>query len=146
MRRQPRSLEDYLLADAGLARYSSHARRLLELQRRFQEVSPLAVSARVANLKFGRVIILAENGAVATKLRQITPRLVDAFRTAAAEVTGIDIRVQPVTGNPFRPATKPVRELGSRQKQVLTSFADGLPEGSPLRAALCRFVDRAKVR
>jgi hypothetical protein len=142
-RGQPRSLEDCLLADAGLARLSSHAKRLLGLQRAFEAATPLSRQARVANLKSGKVVIHAGNGAVAAKLRQIEPRLAAVFRSEVAEVNGIDIRVQPETAR--LPAMR--RELratiGSKQKQALTSLASSLPEGSALKAALGRLVGRS---
>jgi len=146
MRRQARSLEDCLMADAGLARFSSHARRLLELQHRFRSATPLAKSARVANLKFGRVVIHANNGAVATKIRQLAPRLVDIFHTAGVEVTGIEIRVQPIPGNPPQPPERPARAIGFQQKQGLTSLASGLPDDSPLKSALLRLAKHARER
>ena len=146
MRRPIRSLEDHLMADAGLARYSFKVRRLLELQRCFQAASPMAASARVANFKAGKVVIHAENGAVATRLRQLTPRLMDALRTAAAEVTGIEIRVQPANPNPVAPPGNGQRALGLKAKQGLTSLAEGLAEGSPLKSALQRLVGKGPLR
>ncbi|MBI4996540.1 MAG: DUF721 domain-containing protein [Rhodocyclales bacterium] len=143
-RGRARSLEDYLSADASLARLSAHARRLLRFQRIFESATPLARQSRVANLRLGKIIIHAVNGAVATKLRQLEPRLVAVFRNEGAEVTGIDIRLQP--GVEIRPADRKRSgtAIGNRQKQALTSLADGLPEGSSLREALKRLVDRAK--
>lgn len=85
------------MADANLARLSSHAQLLLELQRAFVIETPLARNSRVANYKLGRLIIYAENGAVATKLKQIEPRLIAFFRQITSEVTAIDVRVQPVS-------------------------------------------------
>jgi hypothetical protein len=143
MRRQARSLEDCLRADAGLARLSGHAQRLLALQRTFESATPLARQSRVANLKLGRIIIHAANGAVAAKLRQMEPRLVAVFRFEAAEVTGIDIRVQPGVANPPpAPARRPMG-IGEKQKQALTSLENGLPADSPLRLALHRLVERS---
>jgi hypothetical protein len=142
-RSQARSLEDCLMADAGLARLSSHAKHLLGLQRVFESATPLSRQARVANLKLGKIIIHASNSAVAAKLRQIEPRLAAAFRSVAAEVTGIDIRVQP-DASKRQPARLNHRvSIGSRQKQALTSLADSLPEGSALRRALARLVERS---
>jgi hypothetical protein len=143
-RGRPRSLEDYLSADASLARLSAHARRLLRFQRLFESATPLARQSRVANLRLGKIIIHASNGAVATKLRQLEPRLVAVFRNEGAEITGIDIRLQP--GAESRPPikAKAAAPIGSRQKQALTSLANGLPEGSSLSDALRRLVDRAK--
>lgn len=144
MRRQARSLEDCLSADAGLARLSSHARRLLRFQRYFESATPLARQARVANFKLGRIVIHARSGAVAAKLRQIAPRLTDLFRTEAPEVTGIDIRVQPGQPDQAPGLPKAPGLIGENQKRGLTSFAAGLPEGSPLQAALRRLVTRAR--
>jgi len=131
------------MADAELARLSGHARRLLGMQRVFEAATPLARQSRVANYKLGRIVIYAANGAVAAKLRQLEPRLAALFRSEATEVTGIDIRVQPGTANRPQQPKKTLTEIGDQQKQALTSLADGLPEGSTLKAALARLVDRS---
>jgi hypothetical protein len=131
------------MADAELARLSGHARRLLGLQRAFESATPLARQSRVANYKLGRIVIYAANGAVAAKLRQMEPRLAALFRSEATEVTGIDIRVQPGTDNRPPPPKKTLTGIGDQQKQALTSLADGLPDGSALKAALARLVDRS---
>lgn len=143
MRGHARSLEDCLLADAGLARLSGHARRLLRLQRVFESATPLARQARVANYKLGKIIIHAANGAVAAKLRQMGPSLTNILRCVAAEVTGIDIRVQ-ADVNRRQPVPQPSRTgIGNEQKQALTSLASSLPEGSTLKVALQKLVDRS---
>jgi hypothetical protein len=131
------------MADPGLARLSSHAWRLARLQRIFESATPLARQSRIANVKLGRIFIFAANSAVAAKLRQLEPRLVKVFQAEAAEVTGIEIRVQP--GRPNRPApvTAIGTKIGDKQKHGLTSLADSLPEGSTLRNALKRLVNRS---
>ncbi len=131
------------MADAGLARLSSHAWRLVRLQRIFESATPLARQARVANFKLGKIVIYAANSAVGAKLRQMEPRLAKVFQLEAAEVTGIDIRVQPGRQNPTPRRTTSSTNIGDKQKRGLTSFADGLPEGSALRLALKRLVDRS---
>lgn len=143
-RGRPRSLEDFLSSDASLARLSAHARRLLQFQRIFESATQLARHSRVANLRSGKIIIHALNGAVATKLRQIEPRLVAIFQNEGSEVTGIDIRLQP--GAESRGTIRHERsaKIDAKQKQALTSLADGLPEGSALKDALNRLVARAK--
>jgi hypothetical protein len=137
-----RSLEDCLKAEGGLARLTDHAARLLRLQRIFESAVPRALvrGARVANFKLGRLVIYAENGAVAAKLRQIIPTLSGAFANLAPEVTGIEVKVQPrESGGPQKPATSIV-PLGEHTKQGLTSLADRLPENSPLVRALRQLV------
>ena len=68
---RPRSLDDCLKAEGGLARLTDHAARLLRLQRIFESAvpRPLVRGARVVNLKLGRLVIYADNGAIAAKLR-----------------------------------------------------------------------------
>lgn len=139
---KPRSLDDCLKADEGLARLNDHAARLLRFQRIFESTvpRPLVRGARVANLKLGRLVIYADNGAVAAKLRQIVPTLSEAFSNSAAEVTGIDIKVQPRAGSQSARPSEPLRKLGQQAKQGLTSLADRLPEDSPLVRALRHLV------
>jgi hypothetical protein len=143
-RRPARSLEDCLMADAGLARFSTHARKLMRLQRIFESATPLARYSRVANLRLGKIVIYAVNGAVAAKLRQMEPRLAAVFLNEAQEVTGIDIRVQPGDGNPSPGEQTIPSGISNTQKHALTSLADGLPEESALKAALTRLVRRAR--
>ncbi|MBU1237560.1 MAG: DUF721 domain-containing protein [Gammaproteobacteria bacterium] len=139
-----RSLEHYLAADPSLARLSAHARKLLRLQRAFESVTPLARQSRVANFRQGKVIIHAVNGAAATKLRQLEPRLLAAFQHAGGEVTGISVRLQPATGGPSQAQRELSAPIGPNQKRALTSLAEGLPEESSLRTALQHLIDRAK--
>ncbi|MDR2000818.1 MAG: DUF721 domain-containing protein [Zoogloeaceae bacterium] len=143
-RDQIRSLEDCLAADTSLARLSAHARRLLAFQRTFESTTSLARQSRVANLRAGRIIIHATNSAVATKLRQLEPRLMIAFKKLSQDITGIDVRLQTgaETQAPNRPKVN--KDIGVSQKQALTSLADGLPEKSSLSAALRRLVSRSK--
>jgi hypothetical protein len=142
---QARSLEDCLKAESGLARLSGHAARLLRLQRLFESAvpQPLARGARVANLKLGKLVIHANSGAIAAKLRQIVPTLLDVFRNESAEVTGIQVSVQPRPDR--RPSSPPASHgpLGGKAKQGLTSLADRLPEDSPLRRALRQLVEHS---
>lgn len=137
-----RSLDDCLKAEGGIARLTDHAARLLRLQRIFESAVPrsLVRGARVANFKLGRLVVFAENGAVAAKLRQIVPTLSGAFANLAPEVTGIDIKVQPrAPGAPSRRSDARA-PLDDRTKQGLTSLADRLPKNSPLVRALRHLV------
>ena len=142
---QARSLEDCLKADDGMARLSGHAARLLRLQRAFEAAvpRPLARSTRVANFKLGKLVVHADNAAAAAKIRQIVPTLVDVFRNEAAEVTGIEIKVQPRHDRRMPSAADQRPPLGTQAKQGLTSLAGRLPADSPLREALQRLVKRA---
>ncbi len=142
---QARSLEDCLKADGGLSRLTGHAARLLRLQRVFESAvpRPLARNSRVANLKLGKLVIHADNGAVASKLRQIAPTLINVFINEAAEVTGIEVKVQPHHDSNAHAPDVTHDPLGEHAKQGLTSLAERLPADSPLRGALQRLVKQA---
>ena len=141
-----RSLDAYLNSADGLARLSAHAGRLVKLQRVFEEIAPpyLAASCRVANYKLGKVVIHAESGAVAAKLRQMIPSLVSEFSLEGSEVTEIQVKVQPSHAAPQH--KKPVQPgiVGVSAKSDLHRLAEELPEASPLKAALERLVKRSR--
>jgi len=139
---QARSIEDCLKTDGGLARLAGHAVLLLRLQRVFESAAPRALvrGARIANLKLGKLIIHANNAGVAAKLRQITPTLIGVFHNEGAEVTGIEVKVQPHHAPPAPPPGESHGPLGSHAKHGLTSLAEHLPADSPLRDALRHLV------
>ena len=141
---QTRTLDDYLNADAAMARLAAHAEHLLKLQQLFQEAVPatLAQSCRIANTKLGVIVIHAENGAIAAKLRQIEPSLRDAFHSRGVQVTEIRIKVQPLDSALRN--TPPVQAaiLGDASRASIARLADNLPDG-PLRDALGRFIARS---
>jgi hypothetical protein len=143
-RGKARSLEDCLKADSAMARLSSHAARLVELQALLASALPanLARAARVANVKSGKLVIHADNGAVAAKLRQMTPRLASLFAFQGGEVTGIDIRVQARSRNPANSTPRTPTGVSSPAKRALTTLESTLPEGSRLRLALARLIER----
>ena len=140
-----RSLEDCLFSNDGIGRMSAQARRLMKLQRVLEQALPpgLAHCTRLANLKPGVAVLHAPNGALATKLRQLLPRLTESFRNEGVDLNEIRVKVQPVA-QAWRPAqVQTPAVLGIQQKQGLTSLAASLPQDSPLRAALTRLVSRA---
>jgi hypothetical protein len=143
-----RNIADYLNTDSKLARISAHAGRLLKLQRIFERAAPAALAqhGRVANMKLGKVVIHAANSAIAAKIRQLTPRLTESFRQSGVDVNEILVKVQP--GAAVSPVKKPdsPADIGIAAKQGLTSLAQKLPSDSPLKAALERFAERARVR
>jgi hypothetical protein len=132
------TLQDHLAAADAFARIAEQASRLQRLQVLLDAALPayLLPGTRVANLKRGKLVIHADSGAVAVKLRQLAPRLAESFVQQGQEVTGIEVRVQarrrPLAG--MRPATP--KTIGIRPKQALTSLASGLEEDSPIRRAI----------
>jgi hypothetical protein len=86
----------YLDSSEGLGSLMPQAARLLELRRQLSEVlpKPLAKSCEIANYKQGKVVIFAENGAIAAKLAHYRPRLISLFCGRGIEVTAIEVSVQ----------------------------------------------------
>lgn len=122
-----------------------HARRLSDLQQLLLEAAPfpLASACRVLNLKAGTLVVLADNPAVAAKLRQIAPRVLKHLQNQQPEITGIRVGVQVKThkikaeDDVTRPPLPPeaIRDLGG--------LARDLPP-SPLKAALARMLARRR--
>jgi hypothetical protein len=140
-----RPLAECLDADTTMARLASHTKRLLSLQRCLEVATPAALvrTCRVANYKLGVVFIHADNGAVATKLRQVATSLGDEFRKRGVEVNEIRVKVQPQEANPSLPRRSTGYSISVRAKQGLTSLSERLSGTSPLKEALQRLIERA---
>ena len=138
-----RTLGDYLKSDEAMGRLSAHAGHLQTLQRLFENAVPamLARSSRVANFKQGVVVVHAENGAVAAKLRQIAPSLGEGFRLKGEQVTEIRIRVQPLDIALQQKQAPRAASLGNAGRASIGRLTASLPEG-PLRTALEGLVAR----
>jgi len=136
-------LEYYLDNDAAAGRVMAHARLLLKLAQRFEAIAPggLGRVAHVANYKSGKIVIHADNGAVATKIRQMSQRLCDELSNCGAECNGIEVKVQP-RQIPCQSTTSTTKPLSARACGALRSTAENLPKG-PLRDALDALLARA---
>lgn len=105
--------------------------------------SALAVASRVANMKAGTLLILADNAAIAAKLRQLAPRLVLHFKERGFEVTGIRVEVQ-VKPNKIKDEDEVTkRSLPPDAIKEFSALSDVLP-ASPLKSALDRLVARRR--
>ena len=112
-------------------------RQLMTLQNVLAEVLPgnLATSSSVALVKAGELILFAENGAVAAKLRQMAPRILAYLRQRGYEITGIHLQVQVrIRDNPL-----PQKQisLSSEARNRIDLLSERL-NASPLKAALKR--------
>lgn len=135
--------EHYLNRDAAAGKVMAHVRLLLKLSRRFAAIAPVGMrsAARVANYKSGIVVIHADNGAVAAKLRQMSRRLSSELSQGGAECSDIVVKVQP-RQNLRQSITSTLKPLSGKAFGMLQSTSENLPPG-PLRAALEHLLARA---
>lgn len=136
------SLQDYLASADGAGKVLAHARLLTRLAKLFEEIAPrhLVQASRLANYKSGTIVIHASSGAVATKLRQLAPTLVDELSQRGVECSGLQVKVQAASRAHAWAAPAPARKvLSARTSQGLSALCRSLPD-SPLRAALDRLL------
>ena len=130
-------LNSYLGASPELRRLSGKAEQLSALQRLYAQLAPpsLARASHILQLERQTLLIAADNGAIAAKLRQLIPELVRLFQNRGCEVTGIRVRVQVAPPSPVR-AEAPAALSATGRKQLLDA-AGKMPD-SPLKSALQR--------
>jgi hypothetical protein len=118
---------------------SVHARRLIALQQAFAAVVPkdLARWAMVGYERKGTVVLLAANGAVAAKLRQMTPRILAALKQQRFDITAMRVEVQVAQRSTSLRA--PRRRIGATGLAQLSELSRTVSDPR-LRTALRRLV------
>jgi len=116
-------------------------KHLIALQQVYAEAVPLdlANKSRVAFERSGAVVIVADTSAVATKLRQLAPRIVYKIVKFAPEVTSIQVEVQVTQQSDARARRLP--RIGPRGRSSWLELRDALPP-SPLRSAIASLLQR----
>jgi hypothetical protein len=135
----PLRLNALLASNQQLRQFASKARQLSALQQLYESLVPPAFrhGTQVIEQQQQTLIIAANNGAVAAKLRHMSGELISLFQAKGCEITGIQIRVQVATPLPAaRPAP---RKLGKAAREALGKLDENLAE-SPLKAALERLL------
>ena len=137
------SLDSFLQADDGAGRLVAHARLLAKLAKLYASLAPghLIAASHVANYKSGVVVIHCSSSAVASKLRQLGPTLVDGFSKRGLECNGVQIKVQ-AQETPTNQREATVKPLGDSPRRSLGSLRDSLPDG-PLRTAIDELLERS---
>lgn len=138
-------LHRFLASGDSLGRLQDHVARLLRMQRCLEQALPraLAAASKVANLKDGVLVIRTDSGAIAARLRQMTPGLIEHFTAAGHALAQIRIRVAPLaTSSGQRPP--PDRRMSAQAKDHVRGFAASLPADAPLREALERLARRSR--
>jgi hypothetical protein len=132
-------LSSYFAASRELRELTHKAQQLAMLQQHYLRTVPptLAHASRVIGLEKCQLIIGADNSAIAAKLRQLGPRILELLQADGAEVTGILVRVQVAPPPATRDqAGHTLGEAGRRQVSEMT----GTMPDSPLKRALQRLL------
>jgi hypothetical protein len=133
----------FLSQPDAIASLMPQARRLIELREILAAALPesLARYCSIANYKQGRVVIFAANNAVAAKLKLLSPKLSEEFSRRAAEVTGLEVRVQPLN-SPVQPIEKSAK-LSTVAAGAISRLAEQLSD-SELKTVLGRVAGRRR--
>lgn len=136
---------DVIASSGDLKVLAGHARHLRVLQQHLAVSTPpaLAAASRVTSLKAGTLFVLADNAAVAAKLRQLAPRLLLNMQKQGFEVTVLRVEVQvsaPYSGteNEVTKRALPSDAIGNFEK-----LSEALPASS-LKSAVARLVARRR--
>jgi len=132
-----RKIDFYLTSSTGLRRLADESRRATELQQVLLRTAPepLAQACRVKQLRAETLLILAENAAVAAKLKQLFPRLITSYRKQGWKITSIRVDVQVREAAPQRE----IRRLSTESIENLERAAAGFGD-SPMKQALISMV------
>jgi hypothetical protein len=133
----------WLTTPAEVKGLTAKVDRLTRLQQVFRNAVPpqLACACRVTNLRAGTLVIMTDNQAVAAKLRQLVPSLLNEVQKFETEVTGIQVQAQ------VKSATNSIRS-DVTERSLPTDIVDkfeALSEtvaDAELRGALTRLVRR----
>lgn len=140
-----RKLSALLSNTAGLSALTRASQRISALQRLYAICAPpeLTQTSRVIHEHGGMLVIAADNGAIAAKLRQMTPRLLKNLQKQMAEVTGIRVQIQ--VNKAYSKAASGAKKI-ALPVDLIESF-DELSKkvkDSELRSALARFAARRR--
>jgi len=140
-----RKFSTLIVEAAGLSALNRATQRISALQRLYTACSPpeLSQASRVVGDHDGTLVIAADNGAIAAKLKQIMPRLLKNLQKQSAQVTGIRIQVQ-VSGQQSVPRV--YTEKSELPIDLIDNFEklSNRVQDPGLRAALARFAARRR--
>ncbi len=138
-------IDFYLDSSSSLRALTRAARRVADLQQIFLNTvpQPLTQACYVKQLRAGTLFLLAENAAVASKLKQLAPRLLASYVKQGTEVTAIKVEVQVAETAPPAASKPRAKRLSIDSIEDLERLADGL-EDTPLKHALARLAARQR--
>jgi hypothetical protein len=101
----------------------------------------LARKTRVANLKDGRLVLIADHSAAAAKLQLLAPALVRVLQDQRWQVNSVSVRVQPNASRAAAPAVKKSVYFSTHTLERLRELHERMTP-SPAREALARMLRR----
>jgi hypothetical protein len=136
---------DVIASSGDLKSLARQAQRLRDLEQFLVEALPsaLASASRVANLRAGTLVVLADNAAVGAKLRQLAPRLILHLNKRGFEVTVVQVDVQVKVHKIKDEDDVTKRLLPPDAIQDFERLSEGLRD-SPLKTAVARLVARRR--
>ena len=138
-----RKLDSFFITPASpLNRLALAAQQLNSISRIWETVAPigLALFCRVGRLDDGVLTLFADNGAIASKINQQLPSLLEKLQQRGSEITGIRIEVQVKIPSPER-STPPKQAISPKSLASLERL-DAELEESPLKEALTNLIKR----
>ena len=136
-----RKLDSFLSVPASpLNRLALAAQRLNSVSRIWETVAPIGLArfCRVGRLDDGVLTLFADNGAIASKIKQQLPSLLDKLQQRGSEINGIRIDVQVKIPSP-EPAPPSKQAISPQSLASLKSLGAVLEE-SPLKEALTNLI------
>lgn len=137
----------FLQSSDNMAALLPAARRSAQLQAECERLLPtLFVSCRALQIRDGLLHIAVPNAALATRLRQMLPKLQEGLREKGWPVESIKLKVQLLPSEPQRPVRAPAaHDLPRDAVSSFATLAAALDE-SPLKEALLHLVQRRRTR
>jgi len=140
-----RKFSALIVETAGLSALNRTTQRISALQRLYTACAPpeFAQASRVVGDRDGVLVVAADNGAIAAKLKQLSPRLLKNLQKQSAQITGIRVQVQVAPGT--QPPL-PARPKKSLPVDLIDNFEKlaGQVKDPGLRSALSRFAARRR--
>ena len=132
-------IDFYLDSTDSLRSLTRAAQRLTELQQVLLDNAPpeLTQKCRVKQCRDGTLTLLAENAAIAAKLKQLAARLLTAYQKQRRQITSIRIEVQVRQPAPALAEKSEPKRLSIETIENLERFSEQLDD-SPLKTALAR--------
>lgn len=139
-----KKLDEFLTSATEVGKLVPLAAEHLDIGQALRNALPASVRGlyQIARVKQGKVVIFAEDNAIAAKLRLLEPTIVTELGRRGRNVTGIEVRVQAEMSPPPQPVGGRTR-LSPAAGAALHALGDRLPP-SPLRDAIRALARKAR--